>query len=125
MKKIIFIEPNPPDFHIFTRVPLPRLGTVLLGTILKEHGYEVKSYVESLDELDLLDVLSADAVGISTITSTSKRIAAAPGRPMTPIVQFRALAPVSAPSFGSLSNTITGSSKEPWIFRKRRVPVVP
>ncbi len=73
MKKIIFIEPNPPDFHIFTRVPLPRLGTVLLGTILKEHGYEVKSYVESLDELDLLDVLSADAVGISTITSTSKR----------------------------------------------------
>lgn len=73
MRKIVFIEPNPPDFHIFTRVPLPRLGTVILGTRLKQHGYEVKSYVESVAELDLKDVLSADAVGISTITSTSCR----------------------------------------------------
>lgn len=73
MKKIVFIEPNPPDFHLFTRMPLPRLGTVLLGTILKENGYEVKSYVESISELDLKDVLSADAIGISTITSTSSR----------------------------------------------------
>ncbi|MBI1910594.1 MAG: B12-binding domain-containing radical SAM protein [Deltaproteobacteria bacterium] len=73
MKKIVFIEPNPPDFHIFTRMPLPRLGTVLLGTILKQNGYDVKSYVESVGELDLKDILSADAVGISTITSTSSR----------------------------------------------------
>lgn len=73
MRKIVFIEPNPPDFHIFTRMPLPRLGTVLLGTILKQNGYEVKSYVESVGELDLKDILSADAVGISTITSTSCR----------------------------------------------------
>lgn len=73
MKKIIFIEPNPPDFHIFTRMPLPRLGTLLLGTTLRQNGYEVKSYVESVGELDLKDVLTADAVGISTITSTSKR----------------------------------------------------
>ncbi|HHL38882.1 MAG TPA: B12-binding domain-containing radical SAM protein [Deltaproteobacteria bacterium] len=73
MKKIVFIEPNPPDFHIFSRMPLPRLGTVLLGTRLREAGYEVKSYVESVGELDLEDVFSADAVGISTITSTSMR----------------------------------------------------
>jgi len=73
VKKIIFIEPKPPDFHIFSRMPLPRLGTVLLGTILKEKGYDVKSYVEAVGELDLKDVLTADAVGISTITSTSSR----------------------------------------------------
>ncbi|MBI5049178.1 MAG: cobalamin B12-binding domain-containing protein, partial [Deltaproteobacteria bacterium] len=73
MKKIIFIEPKPPDFHIFSRMPLPRLGTVLLGTILKQNGYIVKSYVESVGELELEDVLTADAVGISTITSTSTR----------------------------------------------------
>lgn len=73
MRKIVFIEPNPPDFHIFTRMPLPRLGTVLLGTKLRQCGYEVKSYVESVGELDLKDVLSADLVGISTITSTSSR----------------------------------------------------
>lgn len=73
MRKIIFIEPNPPDFHLFTGVPIPRLGTVILGTRLRQNGYEVKSYVESITELDLKDVLSADAVGISTITSTSSR----------------------------------------------------
>ncbi|MBI5326843.1 MAG: radical SAM protein [Deltaproteobacteria bacterium] len=73
MKKIIFIEPKPPDFHIFSRMPLPRLGTVLLGTILKQNGYIVKSYVESVGELELEDVLTADAVGISTITSTATR----------------------------------------------------
>lgn len=73
MRKIIFIEPNPPDFHLFTGVPIPRLGTVILGTRLRQHGYEVKSFVESIAELDLKEVLSADAVGISTITSTSPR----------------------------------------------------
>jgi radical SAM superfamily enzyme YgiQ (UPF0313 family) len=73
MRKIVFIEPNPPDFHLFTGVPIPRLGTVILGTRLRQNGYEVKSYVESITELDLKDVLSADAVGISTITSTSSR----------------------------------------------------
>jgi radical SAM superfamily enzyme YgiQ (UPF0313 family) len=73
MEKIVFIEPNPPDFHIFTRMRLPRLGTVLLGTTLKQNGYDVKSYVECIGQLDLEDVLSADAVGISTITSTATR----------------------------------------------------
>jgi radical SAM superfamily enzyme YgiQ (UPF0313 family) len=73
MRKIVFIEPNPPDFHLFTGVPIPRLGTIILGTRLRQNGYEVKSYVESIAELDLKDVLSADAVGISTITSTSSR----------------------------------------------------
>lgn len=73
MRKIVFIEPNPPDFHLFTGVPIPRLGTVILGTRLRQDGYEVKSYVESITELDLKDILSADAVGISTITSTSSR----------------------------------------------------
>lgn len=54
-------------------MPLPRLGTVLLGTILKEKGYDVKSYVEDVAELDFEDILKADAVGISTITSTATR----------------------------------------------------
>ncbi|HLC18544.1 MAG TPA: radical SAM protein [Thermodesulfobacteriota bacterium] len=73
MKKIVFIEPNPPDLHVYSRMPLPRLGTVILGTKLREAGYEVKSYVESVSPVDFDDVLTADAVGISTITSTTRR----------------------------------------------------
>ncbi|MFQ5736783.1 MAG: B12-binding domain-containing radical SAM protein [Thermodesulfobacteriota bacterium] len=73
MSKIVFIEANPPDFHIFTKMPLPRLGTVLLSTILKNNGYEVKSFVESVAEMNLEEVLKADIIGLSTITSTSMR----------------------------------------------------
>ena len=73
MKKIVFIESRPPDLNIFSGMPIPRLGTVLLGTILKEAGYEVKTFIETIGELDLKEVLSADAVGISSITSTTIR----------------------------------------------------
>lgn len=73
MRRIVFVEPRPPDLHIFTRMPMPRLGTVLLGTILRQKGYEVKSYVEVVRDLDIEDILKADAVGISTITSTAPR----------------------------------------------------
>ncbi|MDH4099812.1 MAG: B12-binding domain-containing radical SAM protein [Nitrospirota bacterium] len=73
MRRIVFVEPKPPDLHIFTRMPMPRLGTVLLGTILRQKGYEVKSYVEVVRDLDIEDILKADAVGISTITSTAPR----------------------------------------------------
>ena len=52
---------------------LPRLGAVLLGTIIKELGWEVRVYVEEIEAIDYRDVLTADVVGISTITSTAQR----------------------------------------------------
>ncbi|MCK4846313.1 MAG: radical SAM protein [Deltaproteobacteria bacterium] len=73
IKKIIFIEAKPSDVHIFTRVPIPRLGTILLATLLKQQGYDAKCYVETIDELDLEDIMTADAVGISSISSTTPR----------------------------------------------------
>lgn len=73
MKKIVFIEARPPDLHVFARSPIPRLGTAIMGTILKKHGYDVKSYVEVVSEIDVEDILSADCVGLSTITSTAPR----------------------------------------------------
>ncbi len=73
MTKIRFIEPKPPDLHVYARMRLPRLGTVLLSTMLKKEGYDVMTYVEQCSDLDLADALSADLVGISTITSTSQR----------------------------------------------------
>ncbi len=72
-KKIVFIETKPPNWHLFSRTPLPRLGTIILGTKLKAEGYDVKIYVEEIAEMDLKEVLSADVIGISSITSTSQR----------------------------------------------------
>ena len=73
MPKIVFIEPMAPNLHIFSAFPLPRLGVLILGTIMKKRGWEVEVYVEQMRKVDFADVASADLVGISTITSTAPR----------------------------------------------------
>jgi radical SAM superfamily enzyme YgiQ (UPF0313 family) len=73
MSRIVFIEPKAPNLHIFSRYPLPRLGTILLGTMMKQRGWEVEIFVEELRDIDFAVIESADLVGISTITSTAPR----------------------------------------------------
>ncbi len=73
MPKIVLIEPQSPNLHIFSKFPSPRLGTVLLGTIMKQRGWEVELFVEDFRTLDFGVIGSADIVGISTITSTAPR----------------------------------------------------
>lgn len=73
MKKIIFVEPKSPAAHIFSLAAIPRLGTLLLGTILKQRGYDVRVYIEDMVRIDYSDVVTADLIGISTITSTAPR----------------------------------------------------
>lgn len=73
MKSIIFIEPKSPSLHIFSKYPLPRLGTLILGTMMKRRGWEVEVFVEELRKIDFKAVEAADLVAISTITSTAPR----------------------------------------------------
>jgi radical SAM superfamily enzyme YgiQ (UPF0313 family) len=74
IKKILFIEPRAPREHIFSRVAIPRLGTVLLGTILARQGYEVKVVIEDLAAPDFRSLdFQPDLVGISSISSTAPR----------------------------------------------------
>lgn len=73
MKKIVLIEPRSPDYHVFSRYRLPRLGTLILGPILEQAGHYVKVFVEDMTEIDFKAVFEADLVGISTITSTAPR----------------------------------------------------
>lgn len=71
--KITLIEPKSPDSHIFSLYALPRLGTILLGTILRDRGHDVSVMVESIEEISWDAVLGSDLVGISTTTSTAPR----------------------------------------------------
>ena len=73
MKNIYFIEAKSPGAHIFSFTTLPRLGSILLGTILKNKGYNIKVFIEDIatPEWDLLD--DADMVCISSITATANR----------------------------------------------------
>jgi radical SAM superfamily enzyme YgiQ (UPF0313 family) len=71
MRKIVLVEPKSTHLHVYSRVAIPRLGVVLLGTILRNLGYDVRVYIEDISPIDMREVLSADVVGISTITSTA------------------------------------------------------
>lgn len=73
IKKIVFIEPKAPGKHVYTKWGLPRLGTLQLGTILEKAGYEISIFVEEIHGIDWNEIFDADAVGISTITSTAPR----------------------------------------------------
>jgi len=72
-RKIVFIEPKSPNLHIFSTFVIPRLGTLILGTIMKELGWQVEVILEENEEVDFENIKSADIVGISTITSTAPR----------------------------------------------------
>jgi len=73
MRKIVFIEPKAPNLHIFSKFPLPRLGGLILGTMMKNRGWEVDVFVEEVRKIDFEATRSADLVAISTITSTAPR----------------------------------------------------
>lgn len=72
-KKIVLIESRSPGSHIFSMVLLPRVGIVLLATILRNMGYEVTVFIENFHKIDWKIVQEADLVGISTITCTTIR----------------------------------------------------
>ena len=74
IKKVLFIEPRSPQEHIFSRVAIPRLGSLLLGTILEQQGIEVKVVVEEISSPDYATLdFQPDLVGISSISSTAPR----------------------------------------------------
>ena len=71
IRKIVFVEPKSTHLHIYSRVCIPRLGSVLLGTIMRNKGYDVRVYIEDIAPVDMNEVMSADLVGISALTSTA------------------------------------------------------
>lgn len=71
IRRVVLLEPQAPGLNIFSRFGLPRLGVVLLGTLLKDLGYEVTVMVEAVRPLDMERIHAADLVGISVITPTA------------------------------------------------------
>jgi radical SAM superfamily enzyme YgiQ (UPF0313 family) len=74
IQKVLFIEPRSPQEHIFSRVAIPRLGSLLLGTILEQQGLKVKVVIEEIStpKYPSLD-FQPDLVCISSISSTAPR----------------------------------------------------
>jgi len=73
MKNIYFIEAKSPGSHIFSRTALPRLGSILLATILKNRGYNAMAFIEDIASLEWKRLEDADLICISSISSTAPR----------------------------------------------------
>jgi len=71
LRKLVFVEPKSTHLHIYSRITIPRLGSVLLATIMRDKGYDVRVYIEDIHAIDMKEVMSADLVAISAITSTA------------------------------------------------------
>lgn len=71
MKKVVLIEPQSKEDHVYKSVRMPRLGLPLLGARLREAGYRVELYLGTGMTLPWSKIVDADYVGISTITATS------------------------------------------------------
>jgi radical SAM superfamily enzyme YgiQ (UPF0313 family) len=70
IRKITLIEPKNDHLHIFSKFVLPRLGSILLATIMRDRGFTVEALFMSHKEI-LDRNVEADLVGISTITATA------------------------------------------------------
>ncbi|MHB1284982.1 MAG: B12-binding domain-containing radical SAM protein [Leptospirales bacterium] len=70
-RKFVLVEPKSMHLHVYSRYTIPRLGVILLGTMLRDRGWDVRVYIEDVSPVDMKEVLSADVVGISTLTSTA------------------------------------------------------
>src|SRR5438552_8681117 len=64
LKKLVFVEPKSTHLHIYSRVCIPRLGSVLLATIMRAKGYDVRVYIEDIHEVGGAQVGRADLVSI-------------------------------------------------------------
>ncbi len=73
IKRIAFIEPNTPGRHVFSKIRIPRLGALLLATIMKARGYETRVFLEDLADPDWRWIENSDVLCISAITNTAQR----------------------------------------------------
>lgn len=69
IKRIALLEPKGERLHVFSRYELPRLGNIILATLMRDRGYEVRAYFLSRSEI-LSQDLQADLIAISAITPT-------------------------------------------------------
>ena len=72
MQKIVLIEPQSKEDHVYKHVRMPRLGLPILGTQLQDAGYEVSFHLGTGDSLPWSKIFDAGLVGISTTSATCR-----------------------------------------------------
>jgi len=71
-KKVTLIKVEPKRTNVYSAFAYPGLALPLLGTVLKEKGYDVKVYVEAVRTWDWNRILESDLVGITVNSAEVK-----------------------------------------------------
>jgi len=72
IRRIAILEPKGERLYLFSRYQLPRLGGVLLATILRDRGYEALAFFLAQREILTRELeREADLIAISSITATA------------------------------------------------------
>jgi radical SAM superfamily enzyme YgiQ (UPF0313 family) len=71
IRRLLMVEPKAPFYNFFTIVRLPRLGLPILGTLAARRGIDVQIVIEEAGKLSFDQVVEADLLCISTITTTA------------------------------------------------------
>jgi radical SAM superfamily enzyme YgiQ (UPF0313 family) len=75
-RRIVFIEPKSTHIHVYSAVHIPRIGGILLATMLRDRGYEVEVIIEDMlprrttDDAVWERIRTADLLCVSSITPT-------------------------------------------------------
>lgn len=77
IQRVALIEAGSPGLNIYSHIAMGR-GVPMLGTVLRDHGYDVRVFIEDISGKSSIDwefVSGADVVGFSAITCTLTRTA--------------------------------------------------
>lgn len=71
-KKITLIKVEPGRTNVYSAFAYPGLALPLLGTVLKEKGYDVKVYIQAIRKWDWDRILESDLVGLTVNSAEVK-----------------------------------------------------
>lgn len=71
-KKITLIKAEPGRTNVYSAFAYPGLALPLLGTVLKEKGYDVKVYVEAVRKWNWDRILESDLIGLTVNSAEVK-----------------------------------------------------
>jgi len=71
--KITLIQARGNLFNLFSNTVMPRYGITIVGTILKDHGYDVQIFVEEISPINWERVFDSDLIGFKVMSFTHNR----------------------------------------------------
>lgn len=71
IQHILFLEPKSSHLHVYSDAYIPRIGSLVLATIMRQMGYGVRVMLEEVEKINTDEFAEADLICISSLTTTA------------------------------------------------------